>query len=68
LKLRVFVGHVPKLGRAYKREVSGVEEEYGPLTFEVLVGNCLELVVVIGLDFELGNLAVDNRHNFSPVL
>jgi hypothetical protein len=53
LEFGVFVGHIPKLGGAHKGEVGGVKEKDGPFTFEVITRHGFEIVLMVGLDFEL---------------
>lgn len=61
LELFVLFGEVNQFGGAHESEVGGVEEENGPLASDVCAANGLKLAVVVGLNFELGGLCVDDR-------
>jgi hypothetical protein len=56
------VGHVAQFGGAHEGEVSGVEEEHGPLAQDVLFGHFDELAVLEGLRLEGLDLGVDHGH------
>ncbi len=62
LQLVVVVGNVAQLGRANEGEVSRVEEENGPLAFNVGFGQFEELAVFECRRFERFDFGVDNGH------
>ena len=51
-----------ELGGAYESEVCGIEEEQGPVTKDVGLGNGLELVILEGLNGEVADLASNLGH------
>lgn len=66
LELVIFVRQISEFRRTDEGKISGIEEENGPFAFDVGVRNGLELAVLEGLDFELGNGGIDDRlHGFS---
>jgi len=56
--LLVFFSDVHQFGRAYKRKVCGIEEEYCPLAFYVFVSYCFETSVLECLNFEFRKLRI----------
>jgi hypothetical protein len=62
LEFGVIVSQVFQLGWANESEVGWVEEEYGPLTFQVSFRHIYEVAVFEGGRFERFYLAVDDRH------
>ena len=64
LELGIFALKVFELSGAYECEVGGIEEEYGPLAFDVFVGNFFELTVMVSLNFKFGYFRVDDGSYF----
>ncbi|MPM79922.1 hypothetical protein SDC9_126965 [bioreactor metagenome] len=64
LEFGVQIGHVAEFGRADEGEVGRVEEEDRPLALQVGIGHGDELAVLVGLDDERLELAVDDGHVF----
>ncbi|MCY1407429.1 hypothetical protein D9M71_227290 [compost metagenome] len=62
LEFGVVVSQVAQFGRANESEVSRVEEEHGPLAFQVGFGQLDELALVVGGGFERFDFGVDQRH------
>jgi len=62
LQFVVVFGHVFQLGRADEGEVRRVEEEDGPLAFDVFMRDGFEFAVVESLYGKLGDTAVDDGH------
>lgn len=58
----VLFGEVSQFGRADKREVSRVEEEYAPLAEQVFMRNIEETSITEGLDVEWLDGVVDDGH------
>ena len=52
LELCIVISQILKLGRADEREVSRVEENHGPLAFQVCVCDFFEFEALEGLDAE----------------
>ena len=59
-QLVVLLGEVHQFRGTNEGEVGGIEEEQGPLAFDVFAGNGLELAVLESVYFEFGCLCVDN--------
>ena len=62
LELGVFISEVLELGRAYKREIGGIEKEYAPLAEYVFFSDGLEGFVLESLYVEIGYFLIDKRH------
>ena len=67
LELFVVVGEVFELGRAHEREVGRVEEDDGPVTLEVGVGDGLELALMEGFGLEGQDFGLEQRHGLDPL-
>ena len=59
LQLFIFAGEILKFRRADEGEIGRIEEENGPFAFQVVAGYGYELVVVVCLNFEFGQLCID---------
>ena len=63
----VVVSQIAQLGRANEGEVSRVEEDHGPLAFQVSVRHLNEFAIVVGGSVERLDFGVDiGRHVFAP--
>ena len=62
-ELVIDICQILQLGGADKSEVRRVEEEYAPLTQDILLGDGLEAVVAISLCAECTDFLVDHRHS-----
>ena len=68
LQLLVVVGEVTQLGRADEGEVTGVEEEDGPLAIDVGVGDLNEVPIAKSVGLEGDDLGVDETHEESSLV
>ncbi|VXA84922.1 conserved hypothetical protein [Aeromonas veronii] len=67
LEFSVVVSQVAQLGRANEGEVSRVEEDHGPLAFQVSVRHLNEFAIVVGGSIERLDFSVDvGRHVIAP--
>ena len=60
LQLVVLLCEVYQFRGTHECEIGRIEEEQGPLAFDVFVGNGLELSVLESVYFKLGYLCVDD--------
>ncbi len=61
------VSYVAQFGRADEGEVSWIEEEHTPFTFNVFLGYVDEFAVFECCVFERLNFGIDNRHLVASV-
>ena len=66
LEFGVVVGHVAQLGGAHEGEIGRVEEEHGPLAFDIGFGQLDELAVFVGAGLEGFDFGVEHGHEKSP--
>ncbi len=62
LEVLVLVGKVLKLGRAHEREVGRVEEEHRPMTEHIGLAHLVEVVILVGVDGEVRQFMLQQRH------
>ena len=67
LEFGVVFGEVFEFCRADEREVGRVEEDDGPVTLEVGVGDGLELALMEGFGLEGQDFGLEQRHGLDPL-
>lgn len=65
LELGVVTGQILKLSRAHKGEISGVEEEQGPVAEYISLGHLMELVVLERVQLKIGQFMLQKSHHRS---
>jgi hypothetical protein len=59
LELGILIGHVPKFRWTNKSEVRGIEKEYGPFPFQIVLGDGFERPLMVGLGLEIRDFTID---------